>query len=122
MVRQRVRENTRWGDLGQDIRIHGSRALGTARRASDVDIAIVVSSHQFDAILSARLQSVKPNGNTFEGLMVAGAEGRIFAGEIGFHGFRKELQRFLRLNKVDISIVRAGGNFDRGPYIPLAGG
>jgi len=44
--------------------------------------------------------------------------GKIQAGESGLRSLRKSLESDLGM-KVDISVVRVGGPFDTGPYIPL---
>jgi len=44
--------------------------------------------------------------------------GKIQAGELGLGPLRRSLQGDLGM-KVDISVVRVGGPFDTGPYIPL---
>ncbi len=44
--------------------------------------------------------------------------GKIQAGEAGLRSLRKELEADLRM-EVDISVVRKGGPFDKGPYVSL---
>lgn len=44
--------------------------------------------------------------------------GKIQAGEAGLSGLRKQLEQELNI-KVDISIIKIGGSFDKGPYIPI---
>jgi hypothetical protein len=44
--------------------------------------------------------------------------GKIQAGELRLGGLRQSLQTQLGM-KVDLSVVRTGGPFDNGPYIPL---
>ncbi len=69
-------------------------------------------------MIEARLKTLTPGSDTWKTLQVAKQEGRIFAGEIGISGVRKELQRLLGID-VDLSVIRTGGKFDNGPYIPL---
>lgn len=49
-----------------------------------------------------------------------GAEerGRIFAGEAGLRGLRRQLERELGF-EVDLSIIQRGGLFDDGPWMDL---
>lgn len=44
--------------------------------------------------------------------------GKIQAGELGLGSLRRSVAQDLGM-KVDISLVRSGGPFDTGPYIPL---
>ena len=44
--------------------------------------------------------------------------GNIQAGEAGLRGVRKDLESSLGL-QVDLSIVKAGGPTDEGPYVPV---
>lgn len=115
-LRKRLREVAQYGDFGDDIFVHGSRAVG--KTTSDLDIGIRVTAKQFDDMIEARLKTLTPGSDTWKTLQVAKQEGRIFAGEIGISGVRKEIQRLLGID-VDLSVIRAGGKFDNGPYIPL---
>jgi hypothetical protein len=106
------------GSISDDIRIHGSRARGTARPDSDLDVAILVDDAQFDDL--ARKAWGRPNpGSSKEGsLNYALEHGKIPSGEAGLRALRKELQR--RLGKdVHVSIIRRGSAYDQGPYIPI---
>ncbi len=44
--------------------------------------------------------------------------GKIQAGEAGLRGLRKQLAKEAGM-PVDISVIRIGGEFDKGPFIPL---
>jgi hypothetical protein len=44
--------------------------------------------------------------------------GKIQSGEAGLRGVRKELEDQLNM-PVDISVIREGGPFDQGPFVPL---
>ncbi len=116
---QKVRE--RAGHLGEDIRIQGSRVTGRARPGSDLDIAVMVSPTRFDEILEQSFG--RPNtGSAKERTMQhAHQMGKIQAGELGLRALRRELEKELAL-EVDLSVIRAGGRFDSGPYIPLLKG
>ena len=45
--------------------------------------------------------------------------GKIHAGEAKLRPFRKELKALLGM-KVDLSVIKAGGQFDQGPFITLS--
>lgn len=106
------------GQISSDIRVQGSRAAGTARPDSDIDIAIRVPKEQFNELVEENFG--KPNqGSAKERTMQRAIEtGKIQAGEAGLRPLRKTLQSQLGMD-VDISVVRIGGPFDNGTMIPL---
>jgi predicted nucleotidyltransferase len=87
------------GHLGSDIRVQGSRTAGTARPDSDIDIAIRVSPERFNQLIRERFGTPNP-GSAKEHTMLHALEERF--------GY-----------PVDISVIREGGPFDRGPWVPL---
>jgi len=104
--------------LGDDIAVHGSRASGTAGAASDIDIAIRVSPERFDELIRARFGTPNPGSAKERTMLHAIETGKIQAGEAGLRGLRKSLAAEAGM-PVDISVIRTGGAFDQGPYIPL---
>jgi len=48
------------GHISDDIVVQGSRAKGTAKTASDIDIAIRVPSEKFDELIQSSFSKVKP--------------------------------------------------------------
>jgi hypothetical protein len=107
--------------FSSDVRAHGSRVAGTARTDSDLDLAILVSDERFEQIVKERFKTPNP-GSAKEGtLQWARENGIIQAGEAGLRSLRKTLERELGL-AVDVSVIRLGGPFDRGPYLPLKKG
>jgi predicted nucleotidyltransferase len=106
--------------LGDDIVVQGSRASGTARPASDIDIAIRVSPDKFNNFLynQSKLRNVNPGSANERTLRHAIETGKIQAGEARLTSLRKSLEEMLGI-KVDISVVRVGGPFDSGIQIPL---
>ena len=51
-------------------------------------------------------------------MLHAGRTGKIQSGELGLKGLRRELEQ--RYGKdIDISVIRVGGEFDRGPWVPV---
>jgi predicted nucleotidyltransferase len=106
------------GHLGDDIVVHGSRARGTAAAASDLDVAIRIPLEQFATLLEGRFGTPNPGSAKFRTKQHAMATGKIQAGEAGLRRVRRQLQRQLGLD-VDLSVIRQGGPFDQGPFIPM---
>src|SRR5262245_50361421 len=107
--------------LGNDIQVHGSRAAGTAAPDSDLDIAIRLVPDEFDQMLGRCFGTPRPGSAKERALHHAQSTGKIQAGEAGLHPLRKVLEADLGM-EVDLSIIRIGGLFDNGPYIPLQNG
>ncbi len=104
--------------ITDDVQVHGSRADGTAQADSDLDIAIRVTAERFEEILSNRFGTPNPGSAKAKTMQHARETGKIQAGEAGLRALRKELEADLPM-EVDISIIRTGGLFDKGPYVPL---
>jgi hypothetical protein len=104
---------------GDDIVVQGSRAAGTARANSDIDFAIRVSPERFEQILKERFKVPNPGSANERTMLRAIETGKIQTGELGLRGPRNEVQRLLGLEKVDLSVVKARGAFDQGPFIDL---
>ncbi|KAF6574688.1 nucleotidyltransferase domain-containing protein [Paenibacillus sp. EKM212P] len=49
------------GHLSGDIVVQGSRAEGTAKPTSDIDIAVRVSAEKFDDLIQNSFSKVKPS-------------------------------------------------------------
>ena len=103
-------------ELGNNVRIQGSRASKTAGPDSDIDIAVVVDDATFDAAIIKAFG--KPNvGSAKEKTMLHAIKtGKIQAGEAGLSGLRKKLEGMVKFN-VDISIIKKNGAFDNGAQI-----
>lgn len=106
------------GHIGDDILVHGSRAKGNASAKSDIDFAIRVPHEKFDAMIKSRFGSPNPDSAKFRTMQHAVSTGKIQAGEAGLRAVRRELQKRLGM-KADLSVIRTGGHFDQGPYIPI---
>ena len=113
LIRERV------GDISDDIVVQGSRASGTAKSTSDIDIAIRVTPEKFDELIEKSFNF--PNsGSAKERTMLHAIEtGKIQAGEAGLRRLRKELEQIFGV-EVDISIIRKNGPFDNPPFIPIS--
>ena len=115
MIREEV------GHISDDIVVQGSRARGTAKLTSDIDIAIRVPSEKFDELIQSSFSKVKPPnpGSAKEKTMLHAIEtGKIQSGEAKLSKFREQLQQELGMD-VDISIIKIGGPFDNPPFTPL---
>jgi hypothetical protein len=102
----------------QDIRVHGSRVAGSARPDSDLDIAILVTPDRFDQILVERFGQPNPGSAKERTMLHARETGKIQAGEAGLREVRRAAESILGM-EIDLSVIRIGGPFDQGPYIPL---
>lgn len=109
--------------FGDDIFVQGSRAGGTARLDSDLDLAIRVSPEEFDRILNDPALSTLSNPNLGSALADTRAHaievGKLSAGRIRLSTFVTQLEEIIGLD-VQLSIIRAGGRFDNGPQSALS--
>ncbi|MEU2724643.1 putative T7SS-secreted protein [Streptomyces smyrnaeus] len=112
MVRERA------GHLGDDIVVQGSRAAGTAKPTSDIDLAIRVSPEKFDQLVSERFGAPNPGSAKERTMNWAIETGKIQSGEAGLRSLRKALEGHLGMD-VDISVIRRGGPFDNPPFIKV---
>lgn len=104
------------GDLSDDIAVHGSRGAGTARPDSDIDIAIRVDPEQYETLTHERFPNPNPGTVKEKSLDYALKEGKLNGGDAKIRAVRKQLEGILG-RKVDLSVIKKGGNFDQGPYI-----
>ena len=112
-------KNSKAAEYGTDIRVHGSRAAGTATINSDIDIAIRVSEEKFNQILKEMFVKAKP-GNAIERTMKHAIKtGKIRRSDLELSNLGKQLADKFGISKVDISLIKQGGAFDQGPWIPL---
>ena len=106
--------------LGDDAFVMGSRAAGTAKPSSDIDIGIRVSPDKFnEEIERAFKNSQNARARTKD---VSIRDGRIHSGEAGFDDLKTEISKLLGVtrDKVQISIIKKGGKFDNGAQTPLS--
>lgn len=101
---------------GDDVFVQGSRVSGRAKPTSDIDFGVRVSDDDFASAISRRFKTPSPGSDKEETMLHAVATGKIQSGEAGFRAVRKELERDLGM-KVDLSVIRRGGPFDRGPIL-----
>ena len=93
----------RVGDISGDIVVQGSRAKGTAKPTSDIDIALRVSGDKFDSLINQYFKTPNPGSAKERTMLHAIETGKIQAGEAKLSGLRKELQEIFGM-EVDISI------------------
>ncbi len=117
---QIIRES-KAAQYGADIRVHGSRAMGTATKTSDIDVAIRVPKEKFNQILKEAFKNVKRgSGSSAEKTMLyAIKSGKIRRGDVNLSSLGNTLAKKFNLKKVDISIIKEGSAFDQGPWIKL---
>jgi predicted nucleotidyltransferase len=106
------------GYISDDVVIQGSRASGVAKLSSDVDIAIKVSPEKFDQLILEKFGKPNPGSARYRTMEYSIKNGIIQTGEARLRGLRDELEKILNLD-VDLSIVKKGGEFDKGAQIPL---
>ena len=106
----------RVGDISNDIVVQGSRAKGTAKPTSDIDIALRVSGDKFDSLINQYFKTPNPGSAKERTMLHAIETGKIQAGEAKLSGLRKELQEIFGM-EVDISIIKQGGAFDNPSFI-----
>ena len=109
---------SRVGDISDDIVVQGSRASGTAKPTSDIDIAIRVPSDAFEDLILKYFKTPNPGSSKERTMLHAINTGKIQAGEAKLSGLRKELEKIFNMD-VDISIIEVGGPFDNPPFIPF---
>jgi predicted nucleotidyltransferase len=115
---QMVRES-KASQYGTDIRVHGSRAADTAKKTSDIDIAIRVSPEKFNQILKESFKNVNLGSSKERTMKYAIENGIIQRGEIKLSNIGKQLENKFGFSDVDISVILEGGTFDKGPWITL---
>ena len=113
----------RLGGLSDDVRIQGSRARGTARPDSDIDIGIIVTEGEFSGILAESFKTVNPGSARSRTYLNALLTGKISPGNAGplkglLRKLRKEVADELGM-KVDLSIIRRKSSFDSKPTIKI---
>lgn len=111
--------------LGSDIFVQGSRTGGTARTASDIDIAIRISPERFNAFINdpklSRLASPRLGSSLSDTRLRAIQTGKIQAGEANLSRLRRRIANHLGID-VDLSIILRSRQFDNGPQSPLSFG
>jgi hypothetical protein len=98
--------------------LFSSRASHTAKQTSDIDFAVKVPPDKFDSLIKDRFGTPNPGSAKERTMQHAIKTGKIQAGEAGLRRTRKQLQKQLGM-KVDLSIIKNGGAFDKAPYIQV---
>nr|MDQ3323699.1 nucleotidyltransferase domain-containing protein [Acidobacteriota bacterium] len=95
-------------EYGTDIRVHGSRAAGTATKGSDIDVAIRVPKEKFDQLIKEAFKNVNPGSSKERTMKYAIKNGIIQRGEVKLSNLGKQLENRFGFSDVDISVVREG--------------
>ncbi|GAA1440453.1 nucleotidyltransferase domain-containing protein [Nocardiopsis tropica] len=106
------------GDISNDIVVQGSRAAGTARPDSDIDLAVRVNEEDFYRIIEERFNQPNPGSAKERTMLHAMKTGKIQSGEAGFKPLRIQLEKVFKM-KVDISFILKRGPFDNPPFIRI---
>lgn len=104
--------------VGGEAFVHGSRAAGTARSSSDVDIAIRVTPERFNQLILERFGAPNEGSAKLNTMLRAINSGKIQAGELRLSNLRLQLESTFGKD-VDISAIQIGGATDNGPYVPF---
>jgi hypothetical protein len=115
-----LRNGLKQKDYNGDLLLHGSRVGGRPTGKSDFDFAIRVSPDEFNRIATNRLKGLKVGGDKWQTIQHGIRVGKLQRGEIGLSGVGKAMQRLLDV-EMDISVIKAGGEFDQGPWYVVAG-
>lgn len=106
------------GNISDDIVVQGSRASGTAKATSDIDIALRVSSDKFNELINQYFKIPNPGSAKERTMLHAIQTGKIQSGEAKLKALRLQLQNIFGMD-VDISVIKIGGPFDNPPFIPF---
>lgn len=106
------------GNISKDIVVQGSRASGTAKSTSDIDIALRVSSDKFNELINQYFKIPNPGSAKEKTMLHAIQTGKIQSGEAKLKALRLQLQDIFGMD-VDISVIKIGGPFDNPPFIPF---
>ena len=106
--------------LGDDAFVMGSRAAGTAKPSSDIDIGIRVSPEKFNEEIERTFKNARNDRADTRDVSIA--DGRIQTGEAKLRMLRQEIADILGFDKKDvqISIIKKGGKFDNGAQTPMS--
>lgn len=101
---------------------HGSRVRGTARAASDIDVALRVDDKTFFDLAEKSLSRAHP-GTKLRASMLKriNGNGQLSSFDLGpeFQRMRRELMDSESPFKVQFSVLRQGGKLDNGPWLSL---
>ena len=112
-----LQDDPRVSAIGEDIRVHGSRAAGTATPKSDIDLAIRVDPNKFEEFVEQRFGQPNEGSAKARTKLHAAQTGKVQTGEAGLRGVRNQVQKALGGMEVDLSVIKQGGPFDKGPWI-----
>lgn len=111
-----LKENEIIKKIGGDLYVHGSRAKGTAKIYSDIDIGIRVSPAKFDQLIKECFANVK--NSKVDTMLRAIETGKIHRRQLKLSALGKQIEKILGI-QVDLSVIKNAGLFDVGPFIDL---
>jgi nickel-dependent lactate racemase len=99
--------------------VQGSRAKYTVHHRSDIDIGLRVTPEEFARIHKERFSVNVTTAKEKDAVVNSMAKGIVHANRAGMKLLREDLAEVFGLEKVDISVIRRGGEFDREPWLRL---
>lgn len=105
-----------------ELVLHGSRVRGTARAASDIDVALLVDERTFFDLAEQSLSRARPGTRLRETMLRRiRRNGQLSSFDLGteFQGLRRELVDTHSPVAVQFSVLKRGGRLDTGPFLPL---
>jgi hypothetical protein len=105
-----------------ELAAHGSRIRGTARAASDIDVALRVDEKTFFNLAEKALSRARPGTRLRTSMLKRiNGNGQLSSFDLGpeFQRMRRGLMDSESPFKVQFSVLRKGGKLDNGPWLPL---
>jgi hypothetical protein len=105
-----------------DLVVQGSRAKSLAKNASDIDVALRVDDRTFFDMAEKVLARARPETRLRASMLRRiNVNGQLASFDLGtdFTRLRRAMLDPESPYKVQFSVIRKGGKFDNGPFIPL---
>ena len=106
-----------------ELVVHGSRVQGTARAASDIDVALRVDEKTFFELAEKALSRTRPETRLRESILDRiRRNGQLSSFDLGpeFQRLRHAiLDQKSPIEKLQFSVLKVGGRLDTGPFLPL---
>ena len=104
-----------------ELVVQGSRARGAARASSDIDVALRIDENTFFELAQQALARARPGTRLRETMLRRVRRGQLSSFDLGqeFQALRREFLDSTSHVPVQFSVIKRGGSFDTGPFIPL---